>query len=220
LGKFLQLFKQTITYGIATVFPRIISVILVRVHTDKSVIGEVSEFGTLSLIFSYIILFNVILSYGLETSFFRFYNKEKNIVIWQRKLTRALVKSAENILTLSPTLKITAVVRPEDKCLSLKKALGSKVISQSLLKDIENLVEMFCFLFGLKQAGLRLTALDNAMCPRFHVDRVPCRLLTTYHGIATEWIPHTFADRKKLGSGNQGMSDEQSGLIQTLNEIQ
>ena len=27
------------------------------------------------------------------------YNKEKNIVIWQRKLTRALVKSAENILT-------------------------------------------------------------------------------------------------------------------------
>ena len=78
MGKFFQLFKQTIVYGIATVFPRIISVILVRVHTDKSVISEVSEFGTLSLIFSYIILFNVILSYGLETSFFRFYNKEKN----------------------------------------------------------------------------------------------------------------------------------------------
>ena len=53
------------------------SVILVRVHTDKSVISEVSEFGTLSLIFSYIILFNVILSYGLETSFFRFYNTDK-----------------------------------------------------------------------------------------------------------------------------------------------
>ena len=78
MGKFQQLFKQTFIYGIATVFPRIMSVILVRVHTDKSVISEVSEFGTLSLIFSYIILFNVILSYGLETSFFRFYNTEKN----------------------------------------------------------------------------------------------------------------------------------------------
>ena len=78
MGKFLQLFKQTFIYGIATVFPRIMSVILVRVHTDKSVISEVSEFGTLSLVFSYIILFNVILSYGLETSFFRFYNTEKN----------------------------------------------------------------------------------------------------------------------------------------------
>ena len=78
MAKFLKLFKQTFIYGIATVFPRIISVILVRVHTDKSVINEVSDFGTLSLIFSYIILFNVILSYGLETSFFRFYNSEKN----------------------------------------------------------------------------------------------------------------------------------------------
>ena len=78
MEKFLQLFRQTFVYGIATVFPRVISVILVRIHTDKSVLSEVSEFGTLSLIFSYVILFNVILSYGLETSFFRFYNSEKN----------------------------------------------------------------------------------------------------------------------------------------------
>ena len=78
MRKFIELFKQTFIYGIATVFPRIISVILVRIHTDKSVISEVAEFGTLSLIFSYIILFNVVLSYGMETSFFRFYNSEKN----------------------------------------------------------------------------------------------------------------------------------------------
>ena len=78
MGKFLQLFKQTFIYGIATVFPRIISVVLLRLHTDKSVISESSEYGTLSLIFTYIVLFNVILSLGMETSFFRFYNKEKN----------------------------------------------------------------------------------------------------------------------------------------------
>ena len=78
MAKFQELFKQTVIYGIATILPRVISVILVRIHTDKSVISEVSEFGTLSIIFSYIILFNIILSYGLETSFFRFYNKEKN----------------------------------------------------------------------------------------------------------------------------------------------
>jgi len=78
LAKFIQLFKQTFIYGIATVFPRIISVVLLRLHTDKSVISESSEYGTISLIFTYIVLFNVILSLGMETSFFRFYNKEKN----------------------------------------------------------------------------------------------------------------------------------------------
>ena len=78
MGKFQGLFKQTIIYGIATVFPRIISFILVRFHTDKSIISETSEYGTFSLVFTYIIVFNVILSYGMETSFFRFYNNEKN----------------------------------------------------------------------------------------------------------------------------------------------
>ena len=102
MGKFLQLFKQTITYGIATVFPRIISVILVRVHTDKSVISEVSEFGTLSLIFSYIILFNVILSYGLETSFFRFYNKEKHRVMLEPEGLNSEVVYPNGISTSMP----------------------------------------------------------------------------------------------------------------------
>jgi len=78
LKKLIQLVRQTVIYGIATVFPRVISVLLVRLHTDKQILENVSDYGNLSLIFSYIILFNVILSYGLETSFFRFFNKESN----------------------------------------------------------------------------------------------------------------------------------------------
>ena len=34
--------------------------------------------GEVSVIFSYLVFFNVILSYGMETSFFRFYNSEEN----------------------------------------------------------------------------------------------------------------------------------------------
>ena len=52
--------------------------LLVRVHTDKAILENVSDYGNLSLIFSYVILFNVILSYGLETSFFRFFNNDSN----------------------------------------------------------------------------------------------------------------------------------------------
>jgi hypothetical protein len=89
-----------------------------------------------------------------------------------------------------------------------------------LSKDIAQLVDMFCCLFDLKRAGLRLTVLDRAMCPRFHVDKVPCRLVTTYQGIATEWLPHQCVDRSKLGFGNEGMSDEKSGLFQQSEDIQ
>jgi O-antigen/teichoic acid export membrane protein len=51
---------------------------LVRLHTDKSVLQNVSDYGDVSLIFAYFVLFNVVLAYGMETAFFRFFNKEPN----------------------------------------------------------------------------------------------------------------------------------------------
>ena len=78
MNKLKSAFKQAIVYGIATIFPRIVSVLLVRLHTDKSVLQDISDYGDLSIIFSYIILFNVLLSYGLETAFFRFFNSYSN----------------------------------------------------------------------------------------------------------------------------------------------
>ncbi len=73
-----SLFKQTFIYGIATVLPRMLSFLLVPLYTSENVLGSPAEYGTLSLIFSYFILFNVILAYGMETAFFRFYAKEQD----------------------------------------------------------------------------------------------------------------------------------------------
>ena len=100
------------------------------------------------------------------------------------------------------------------------EALGYIPEATLLCEDVANLVNMFCCLFELKRAGLRLAVLDCAMCPRFHVDKVPCRLLTTYRGIGTEWLPHLVADRSKLGFGNQGKSDNDSGLFKSVANIE
>ena len=71
-------YKQTFIYGLATVVPRMLSFLLVRLHTDKSVLENVSDYGDVALVFSYFVLFNVILAYGMETAFFRFFNKESS----------------------------------------------------------------------------------------------------------------------------------------------
>ncbi len=70
-----KLFKQTLIYGIATVLPRIMSFLLVGLHTD--LMSKVA-YGEITILLAYMIFFNVILSYGMETSFFRFYHKEEN----------------------------------------------------------------------------------------------------------------------------------------------
>ena len=75
-----SLFKQTFIYGLATVLPRMLSFLLVRLHTDEDVLKTVADYGSLSLIYSYFVLFNIILAYGMETAFFRFYNKEDDKV--------------------------------------------------------------------------------------------------------------------------------------------
>ncbi len=70
-----KLFKQTIIYGLATVLPRMLSFLLVPLYTD---VLPVREYGQFSIIISWIVLFNVILAYGMETAFFRFFHKEKD----------------------------------------------------------------------------------------------------------------------------------------------
>ncbi len=52
-----------------------LSFILVPLYTD---LLPTEEYGKISIIFSYFVLFNVILAYGMETAFFRFFNKESD----------------------------------------------------------------------------------------------------------------------------------------------
>ena len=78
MGVLKTLFKQTFIYGLATVLPRMLSFLLVPLYTTDGVLSSVAEYGEVSVIFSYFVLFNVVLAYGMETAFFRFFNKEDN----------------------------------------------------------------------------------------------------------------------------------------------
>jgi hypothetical protein len=157
---------------------------------------------------------------GQSDIFSSIYQQETHIVIWQRSLSTSLSQSAETILYTKPSLEISMVLSPRDAFETLQKALGPSQASAVLSRDIAQLVDMFCSLFEQKRAVIRLSALDRTMCPRFHVDWVPCRLITTYQGVATEWLPHNVADRSKLGTGNKGKPDELSGLFDSSSDIQ
>jgi O-antigen/teichoic acid export membrane protein len=75
LSLYKNLFKQTAIYGLATVLPRMFSFLLVPLYTD---LLPKAAYGKVNIIFAWMIFFNVILAYGMETTFFRFYNNETN----------------------------------------------------------------------------------------------------------------------------------------------
>lgn len=71
-----RLFKHTFIYGLATVLPRLLTVLLTKLLTVY--LPSRSDFGEVSIIFSWIIIFNVLLTYGTETAFFRYFTETKD----------------------------------------------------------------------------------------------------------------------------------------------
>ena len=69
-----KFFKDTIIYGLAIVLPRLINFLLVRLHTDVLPNEGYSENTEFYIVAAF---FNVVLTYGLETSFFRFFSKQQ-----------------------------------------------------------------------------------------------------------------------------------------------
>ncbi|TBW27770.1 oligosaccharide flippase family protein [Gramella sp. KN1008] len=69
-----RFFQDTLIYGFATVFPRLMNFVLVPLHTD---ILPAEEYSVNTVFYVWAAFFNVVLTYGMETSFFRFFSQSK-----------------------------------------------------------------------------------------------------------------------------------------------
>ncbi|MFK7825639.1 MAG: DUF1826 domain-containing protein [Oligoflexales bacterium] len=58
----------------------------------------------------------------------------------------------------------------------------------SMKSWINELVEMFSILFDQKNLGLRISSMEKPMCPKFHVDHVPARLIHCLYGESCQWV--------------------------------
>jgi O-antigen/teichoic acid export membrane protein len=70
-----KLVGQTAIYGLSSIVGRLLNFLLVPLYTS---IFALSEYGVLSVLMSLVAFAMVILTYGLETSFFHFANKESD----------------------------------------------------------------------------------------------------------------------------------------------
>lgn len=104
-----KFFSETVLYGLSTVLIRLINYALVPLHTG---VFEPDNYGIISWFYAYAVAFNVIYSYGMETTYFRFTSnleKEEQRKVGDRILTTLFITSiifssilyfnAENIAT-------------------------------------------------------------------------------------------------------------------------
>ncbi|MEM7763076.1 MAG: DUF1826 domain-containing protein [Pseudomonadota bacterium] len=147
------------------------------------------------------------------------YEQNVGLAVWHRKISSELQSAVDEALTKATPPNIAIALAPDDALGAVAEMLSTDK-DNALCRDVAELVEMFSYLFDAKRIGLRLAALDRAMCPRFHVDRIQCRMVTTYHGLATEWLQHRSVDRSHLGVGRPDRCDRSAGLYQSEDDIQ
>lgn len=133
-----------------------------------------------------------------------------NVVRYPRPRDPALLAQAERLLG-DRSWRFAEACQPKDVATALSSRLPPGV--EGLINDVAHWVEVFADLSEAEWVGVRLARLEQAMCPRFHVDQLELRLVLTYCGAGTELLAERDVDRRWLGHAGAGLSDERSGLI-------
>ncbi len=135
-----------------------------------------------------------------------------NLALWQRQLPLHIAEFGALLVSLNEPLAESLVVEldseeAEPNLLGLAAGCRDLEGYDGFIADVAWLVSAFACLLGAKRIGVRLRLLDKAMCPRFHVDHVPVRLITTYAGIGSQWLREGVMDRRQLSQADAQPSE-------------
>ncbi|WP_150303790.1 DUF1826 domain-containing protein [Pseudomonas saliphila] len=127
-----------------------------------------------------------------------------NLAVWQRELPSPLQSFISTMLAAGTHVSQSVTLEPRENGPQHLSGLLPECAAMpgydDFIDDLTLLFEMFVCLFEVRRAGIRLRSLDAAMCPRWHVDQVPVRLITTYSGPGSQWLGEGRMPRDAIGS--------------------
>lgn len=124
------------------------------------------------------------------------FRDDVNLVTWQRPVNPAWQTFVRQFADEAGELERFITLCDGDSAGEVLPGWACKLPGvDAWIRDVNELMEMYRCLFEPDRIGLRIHVLKGTMCPRFHVDRVPVRLLCTYRGIGTEWLAETEVKR-------------------------
>ena len=170
-----------------------LSFLLVPLYTDPKVLSSPAEYGKISIIFSYFVIFNVILAYGMETAFFRFFNKEndKDKVIGTSAISLIVTSLCFFVLALIFQNQIAQFIDIDVKYINLviwillldalviipfawlratQRPMRYAVVK--ILNVVINLGLNLFFLLALKDLATNCSAFDSIYKPNFEISYI------------------------------------------------
>ncbi|MDG1725025.1 MAG: DUF1826 domain-containing protein [Bacteroidia bacterium] len=144
------------------------------------------------------------------------HQKKINIVIYQRDIKS--LKRDIKILT-NKNIQFRSNGTKEEVLTNFDKELKNNDISiENIQKDLKKLLEIFESITNSRIFRFHLLTVNNDMCSKFHTDVNDLRLLCTYSGKGTFWLPEEAVNRLNYNIGkddNEIILDDK--LIQEAN---
>jgi len=132
LNKIKRLAGETVLYGLGNIVPRLINLILFPLHTA---VFQPEEYGVFTYLMSLVALLNVVYSFGMETTYFRFAIKPGA----DQKIIFNLAQTA--VITISTFFSIAFILFSQS--LSVALPIGGKsnyIVWLTLIMFIDNIV--------------------------------------------------------------------------------
>lgn len=136
-----------------------------------------------------------------------------NLAVWRRRLPAQLEDFAALVISLGKPLADQRVIDVDEEQKPVLPDLLREAADlhgyEAFVADVTWLVAAYTCLVGARRVGLRVRVLNAPMCPRFHVDNVPLRLLTTYIGQGSEWLQERDSCRDELHTAQPSVDNIQ-----------
>jgi hypothetical protein len=137
----------------------------------------------------------------------------KNIVCFERDISHLQSELAE---LSEREIEFSHSGRPSEIVTALKSYFGTRCLQlHSLVADIIFLLTLFDKIASSGSYRISLVTVSTDMCRRFHCDMNQLRLLCTYVGEGTLWVPDEAVNRAAL----QALEDD-SKIVSDKNMIQ
>ncbi|TGK47117.1 DUF1826 domain-containing protein [Leptospira bouyouniensis] len=125
--------------------------------------------------------------------------KGVNVSIWKRRPSKNIIKYLDSIINnknFSFEIDAEDVDRVEHFL-----PIHNNISNLEFANEIKKLSSIFANITYKKHHTIQITTVNKMQCPLFHVDFLSYRMMCTYKGPGTLWIPNSSVDRSHLGCG-------------------
>ena len=133
------------------------------------------------------------------SEFKNFSDIDSKLMIYERNAPQGSVSFFKNLIEID--FSVNAEISKFDTKNNIKSALSdvfsfeikSSIFYETWINDIAHLCKIFSDIQNTNSISMWLGSKRG--CKRYHIDNVPQRLLVTYSGEGTEWLPDDAADK-------------------------